>query len=38
MVFRLYGPEADALDGTWVPPPAVKQGNWQQQGLQPSER
>jgi hypothetical protein len=24
MVLRLYGPEADALEGRWVPPPAVR--------------
>jgi hypothetical protein len=24
MVLRLYGPEADALEGSWMPPPAVK--------------
>ena len=23
MVMRLYGPEAEALDGTWTPPPVV---------------
>jgi hypothetical protein len=21
---RLYGPEAEALDGTWAPPPLVR--------------
>jgi hypothetical protein len=24
MVMRLYGPEAEALEGSWTPPPAVK--------------
>jgi hypothetical protein len=24
MVLRLYGPEAEALDGTWTPPPVVR--------------
>jgi hypothetical protein len=24
MVLRLYGPEPEALDGTWTPPPAVR--------------
>jgi len=24
VVMRLYGPEADALDGTWTPPPLVR--------------
>jgi hypothetical protein len=24
MVLRLYGPEADALEGSWMPPLAVK--------------
>jgi hypothetical protein len=24
MVMRLYGPEAQALDGTWPPPPLVR--------------
>jgi hypothetical protein len=24
MVMRLYGPEAEALDGTWTPPPVVR--------------
>lgn len=25
MVLRLYGPEPEALDGTWTPPPAVRE-------------
>lgn len=24
MALRLYGPEAEALDGTWTPPPVVR--------------
>ncbi|MBE9544853.1 MAG: DUF1214 domain-containing protein, partial [Proteobacteria bacterium] len=24
MVLRLYGPEPDALEGKWTPPPVVK--------------
>jgi hypothetical protein len=24
LVMRLYGPEAEALDGTWAPPPLVR--------------
>jgi hypothetical protein len=24
LVMRLYGPESDALDGSWTPPPAKK--------------
>jgi hypothetical protein len=24
MVLRLYGPEAEALDGTWTPAPVVR--------------
>jgi hypothetical protein len=26
MTLRLYGPEPEALDGTWTPPPAVRHG------------
>jgi hypothetical protein len=25
LVMRLYGPEAAALDGTWMPPPVVRE-------------